>query len=66
MKTKLIEQGHSVAIPAGRLVVCVRDNGDNISTKEYYGSMVQKFKQNIKMRLRARLLTGEFRQNFGV
>lgn len=66
MKSKLVEQGHSIAIPEKRLVTYVRDNGDNTSSKAYCGTFLKRLKQKFKMRMKTKPLTKSIKSDFGI
>lgn len=66
MRETLLNSGHSVGLPQERLVMYVRDNGENISNVAYYNTPYKIVKKNIKMLLRAKKLSPDIRSSFGI
>ena len=66
MKLRLVEMGYSVSVPEERIVMYVRDNGENISNAAYCNTFAKKIKKNIKMILKARKVSGAVKSRFGL
>lgn len=66
MKSWLTTIGVEYKVPKQRLVVYVRDNGENISNDAYCNTPYKKLKKNIKMLLRTRLLSKADLKKFGL
>lgn len=66
MKQNLIKKGLSVAIPDERIVMYVRENGENISNAAYCNTWLKKSKKAIKMFLRARKIDKSVKESFGI
>ncbi|MHA7924495.1 MAG: hypothetical protein ACX936_04795 [Marinobacter sp.] len=66
MKRWLTEKGWSVAVPNERIIMYVRDNGENISNESHRGSTYSKIKKYIKMILRFRFSGSALRSDFSI
>ena len=66
MKEALAKQGGEIVVPNQRLVMYVRDNGENISNDAYYDTLIKRLKKGIKMLLKARNLDSETKAHFGL
>lgn len=65
MKKFLQDEGFPVFIPRERLLMYVRDNGENISSLENHGRLY-KFKRMIKKRVRTTFFKQQALKNFGL
>lgn len=66
MKQKLIDRGFSVAIPEDRVIMYVRDNGENISNDAYCNTWLKKTKKSVKMLIKAKRVDKRVKEAFGV
>lgn len=66
MRKHITALGHSIAIPNERLIMYVRDNGENISNAAYCNTPIKKFKKFVKMRLRSKNIDKEVKLGFGI
>ena len=66
MRDKLTERGLQVIIPKERLIMYVRDNGENISREAYGTRLFQKFKKYIKMLLKLKFNSVKIKKEFGL
>jgi len=66
MKQKMLERGANVVVPDERLIMYVRDNGENISNDAYCNAYYKKLKKFIKMLIRFRFLKNDLRAHFGM
>ena len=66
MKDHLENRGLSVITPEERLVMYVRDNGENISNAAYCNTWDRKLKKTIKMLIRTQSSPSKIKENFGI
>lgn len=66
MKNYLVNDGYRVEIPNERIVMYVRENGENISRDFYCNSFTKRFKQNVKMVLKCKLLPSKILSSFSI
>jgi hypothetical protein len=66
MRQKMLERGASVVVPEERIIMYVRDNGENISNDAYCNTFYKKFKKFIKMLIRFRFFKKDMKAHFGV
>ena len=66
MKDKLTEVGLKVVIPEKRIIMYVRDNGENISKEAYGTRLFQKFKKYVKMLLKFKFRSAKIKEEFGL
>lgn len=66
MRKYLIGKGFKVFVPKDRLIMYVRENGENISNAAYCNTVYGKFKRFAKMILRYKFLSKELKSNFGI
>lgn len=66
MKVDLRSRGYSVGICKDRIVMYVRDNGENISNAAYYDTFFKRIKKFIKALIKYRFFTKNIRRSFGV
>jgi hypothetical protein len=66
MKQRMLNDGVSVSVPDERLIMYVRDNGENISNDAYCNTFYKKLKKFIKMFLKLRFVGRDVRAHFGL
>ena len=66
MKQRMLENGVAITIPDERLIMYVRDNGENISNKAYNNTFYRKLKKFVKMLIRCKFLNKDVRSHFGL
>ena len=66
MKKWLIDKGYSVSVPDERVIMYVRDNGENISNAAYCNTWLKKTKKFIKMAIRAKRVNKIIKRSFGL
>ncbi|WP_417518008.1 hypothetical protein [Marinobacter sp.] len=66
MRDYVIREGHSVKIPAERLIMYVRDNGENISSGVYCNTAYKKFKKYIKVLFKYKFFGKSLKADFGI
>lgn len=66
MGKTLKSQGYNVKTCTDRIVMYVRDNGENISNAAYCDTPYKKIKKYIKMLLRIRFFSKKMRESFGL
>lgn len=66
MEKRLSDKGCSIKVPTERLIMYVRDNGENISNAAYCNTHYKKFKKFLKMLLRAKRVSSQIRNSFGI
>lgn len=66
MRKRLQDLGHNVYLPRERVVMYVRNNGENISNAAYSNTLYKKFKKFVKMIVRYRLVDNETKKSFGL
>jgi hypothetical protein len=66
MRQRLSDGGKSISVPEERIIMYVRDNGENISNEAYCNTNFQKFKKMIKMIVRYRFMGKDVRASFGL
>lgn len=66
MRDELINMNYSVAIPDERLVMYVRDHGENISNLAYYNTRWRKLKKSIKARVNSFRISSDLNKRFGM
>lgn len=66
MGSTLRKKGYDVRTCTDRIVMYVRDNGENISNLAYYDTFYKRLKKYIKMLLKIRFFTKSTRQDFGL
>lgn len=62
----LKKQGLKVVVPTRRLVMYVRDNGENISNDAYYATPIKRLKKFIKMFIKAKNIDSKTKAHFGL
>jgi hypothetical protein len=66
MKQRMVNSGVNVSVPDERLIMYVRDNGENISNDAYCNTFYKKLKKRIKMFLKIRFVGMEVKMHFGL
>lgn len=66
MKQRLEADGWSIAVPAERVIMYVRDNGENISNDAYCNTPYRKFKKIVKSVLRYQRVSRDVKASFGL
>lgn len=66
MRKRMIEQKWKVSVPKQRVIMYVRDNGENISNNAYCNTPFKKFKKFVKMFLRYSFIGGLEKKAFGI
>jgi hypothetical protein len=66
MKTELSKKGYSIGVPEERIIMYVRDNGENISNDAYCNTTIKKLKKIVKMILRYKHIGKDVRVSFGI
>jgi hypothetical protein len=66
MKSFMIDKGVKVTIPKERIIMYVRDNGENISNAAYCNTTWKKLKKFIKMILKYKRVDGSIKEAFGL
>jgi hypothetical protein len=66
MKQRLEVDGWSISVPTERLIMYVRDNGENISNDAYCNTPYKKFKKNVKSILRYKPISRDIKASFGL
>lgn len=66
MRMKLQEIGYKVLIPKERVVMYVRNNGENISNAAYANTIVKRLKKFIKMIVKFRFVDSSTKKAFGL
>ncbi|GBO82757.1 hypothetical protein A6779_09085 [Marinobacter adhaerens] len=66
MKKHMEKQGLSIATPEERLVMYVRDNGENISNAAYCNTWDRKLKKTIKMLIKTQGSPRKIKKDFGI
>lgn len=66
MKQRMLEDGVKVLVPDERLIMYVRDNGENISNDAYCNTFYKKFKKCIKMIVKYRFVRKDVKAHFGL
>lgn len=66
MKDSLQRSGHKVLVANERVIMYVRDNGENISNAAYCDTLYKKIKKFIKMILRYRYVSRASKRSFGL
>lgn len=66
MKQRLEADGWSISIPDERIIMYVRDNGENISNDAYCNTPYKKIKKIVKSIVRYKSVTREVKVSFGL
>lgn len=66
MRQKLISDGYCVSIPNERIIMYVRENGENISNSSSGHNLYVQFKKYAKMLLRVKYVDEKTRNSFGL
>ncbi|MBY6070316.1 glycosyltransferase family 2 protein [Marinobacter salsuginis] len=66
MKQRLEADGWSISIPSERIIMYVRDNGENISNDAYCNTPYKKFKKIVKSVLRYKSVSKDVKASFGL
>ncbi|MTI79111.1 MAG: hypothetical protein FH754_17660 [Marinobacter sp.] len=66
MKQRLTDDGWSISVPNERLIMYVRDNGENISNDAYCNTPYKKLKKNVKSILRYSPISRDIKASFGL
>lgn len=66
MRSRLVESGYNIVVADERIVMYVRDNGENISNAAYTDTIYKKIKKFTKMILRYQYVNTAIRRSFGL
>lgn len=66
MKERLTSDGFSISIPEERIIMYVRDNGENISNDGYCNTVYKKCKKVIKSLIRYEFVSKDLKASFGL